>query len=79
MTDRVANGTDWSNPPLDLYSPALDFPAGGSMGLAYQCTWNNTTTAPVTFGESYYNEMCFLWHYYYPAQGFQYCIDGQCK
>lgn len=75
-SNRVANGIDWSNPPIDLYSPPLDFPSDGSMGLAYQCTWNNTTTQPVSFGESFYDEMCFLWHYYYPAQGFQYCVNN---
>ena len=27
----------------------------------------------VSFGESFNDEMCFLWHYYYPSQGFQVC------
>lgn len=77
-SDRVADGTDWSNPPLVMLAPPLDFPSDGSKGLAYECHWVNTTASPVFFGESFNDEMCFLWHYYYPSQGFQMCLDGQC-
>jgi hypothetical protein len=77
-SDRVANSTDWSNPPLVLLDPPLDFPANGNQGLAYECHWNNPTTSPVSFGEGYNDEMCFLWHYYYPSQGFEFCVDGKC-
>jgi hypothetical protein len=76
--DRVADGKDWSNPPLVMLSPVLDFPADGSKGLAFQCQWVNPTAKLVLFGEGFNNEMCFLWHYYYPSQGFQSCIDGKC-
>ena len=75
---RVADGKDWSNPPLVMLEPVLDFPADGSKGLAYDCHWVNPTASPVSFGEGFNNEMCFLWHYYYPSQGFQSCIDGKC-
>jgi hypothetical protein len=80
----VADGKNWSDPPLELFTPALDFPDSGngktsSMGFAYQCTWNNTTASDVKFGESFNDEMCFLWQYYYPSQGFQLCIDNFCK
>jgi hypothetical protein len=64
----VADTTDWANPPLYRLSPELDF--NGQNGLAYQCTWNNTTGQVVTFGESALQEMCFLWMYYYPSHGF---------
>jgi Copper type II ascorbate-dependent monooxygenase, C-terminal domain len=64
----VADTTDWANPPLYRLSPELDF--DGSKGLAYQCTWNNTTGQLITFGESALQEMCFLWMYYYPSHGF---------
>ncbi len=77
-TDLVTDGTNWANPPLVLPSPALDFPTGQQLGLAFQCTWNNTTSAEVSFGESANDEMCFLWHYYYPSSGFQFCADGVC-
>jgi hypothetical protein len=80
----VADGKNWSDPPLELFTPALDFPDNGngkvsSMGLAYQCLWNNTTATDVKFGEGFNDEMCFLWQYYYPSQGFQLCVDGLCK
>jgi hypothetical protein len=77
-SDMVANGTSWANPPLVMLDPPLDFPAGGGKGLAFQCTWNNPGTTQVNFGESANDEMCFLWHYYYPSQGFQACLDGLC-
>jgi hypothetical protein len=64
----IADTTDWANPPLYRLNPEIDF--GGQNGLAYQCTWNNTTGQAVTFGESALQEMCFLWMYYYPTQGF---------
>jgi copper type II ascorbate-dependent monooxygenase-like protein len=74
----VADSMSWSNPPLVLFAPPLDFPASNTPGFAYECQWDNTTAQNVTFGEGFYNEMCFLWHYYYPSQGFRLCIDGQC-
>jgi hypothetical protein len=64
----IADTTDWANPPLYRLSPEIDF--NGSNGLAYKCTWNNTTGGIVTFGESALQEMCFLWMYYYPSHGF---------
>ena len=64
----VADTTDWANPPLYRLNPEIDF--NGQNGLAYQCTWNNTTGQLVTFGESALQEMCFLWMYYYPSHGF---------
>jgi hypothetical protein len=64
----VADTTDWANPPLYRLSPELDF--DGTKGLAYQCTWNNTSGGIITFGESALQEMCFLWMYYYPSHGF---------
>jgi hypothetical protein len=77
-SDLIADSTDWSNPPLVTFNPPLDFPAGDTKGMSFECRWNNTTSSPVTFGESFNNEMCFLWHYYYPGQGFQFCLDGLC-
>lgn len=81
--EPVADSTNWADPPLSVYSPPLEFPSGGggqsSMGLAFQCEWNNTTPYSVGFGEGFNDEMCFLWHYYYPSQGFQYCTDGFCN
>ncbi len=80
----VADGQNWSDPPLELFTPALDFPDSGngktsSKGLAFKCEWKNTTPSDVHFGEGFNDEMCFLWQYYYPSQGFQLCVDGYCK
>jgi hypothetical protein len=80
----VADGKNWSDPPLELFDPPLEFPDSGdgetsSKGFAYQCEWKNTTPFPVGFGEGFDDEMCFLWHYYYPSQGFQICMDGFCE
>ena len=36
------------------------------------CSYNNTTSSYIKFGESALsNEMCIIWGYYYPSQGFQ--------
>ena len=79
----VADGTSWANPPLEVFDPPMAHPDSGdgvtsSKGFAYQCEWQNSTPDHVGFGESANDEMCFLWHYYYPSQGFQGCIDGKC-
>jgi hypothetical protein len=80
----VADGKSWSDPPVEHFAPPLDFPTNGNgsvstKGLAYECKWNNTTPNPVTFGESFNDEMCFVWQYYYPSKGFQVCVDGFCN
>jgi len=77
-SDRIANGLSWSDPPLNLLVPPIDFPADGTKLLTYDCHWENPTTNEVKFGESFNDEMCFVWHYYYPSQGFQACIDHVC-
>jgi hypothetical protein len=66
----IADTMDWANPPLYRLTPEIDF--NGQNGLAYQCTWNNTTGQVVTFGESALQEMCVLWIYYYPSRGFDF-------
>lgn len=78
-TDLVADGKNWNDPPLVMLDPPLDFPADGSKGLAFDCHYNNTTPSTVKFGEGFNDEMCFLWHYYYPSQGFKACLDGLCN
>ena len=80
----VAEGKNWADPPVELFAKPLDFPTNGNgasstKGLAFQCKWNNTTPNTVTFGESFNDEMCFVWQYYYPSQGFQLCVDGFCN
>jgi hypothetical protein len=79
QSDRVADGTNWSDPPLEIFDPPLEFPTGENKGFTYDCHWHNTSASQVNFGESFNDEMCFLWHYYYPSQGFQYCVDDFCS
>ena len=81
---KVADGKNWADPPLELFSPPLDFPTNGAnpfstKGLAFECKWNNPTPNMVKFGEGFNDEMCFLWQYYFPSQGFQVCMGGFCK
>jgi hypothetical protein len=65
-----------SNPPLASFSPAIAMT--GSNGFKYQCTFSNTKSAPIAFGMSMADEQCMLLQWYYPAAGFQRCIDGGC-
>ncbi len=58
---------DWAEAPVAYFSPPLAFSGDG---FRFRCSWNNTTEAAVTFGESANKEMCFFWAYYYPSQGF---------
>lgn len=74
---EVHRSMDWAEPPLTRFAPPLTFAPGE--GLRLVCSYNNTSDRPLTFGESFYQEMCFLWAYYYPSQGFHVCFDGICR
>ncbi len=63
----------WDEPPVTQFDPALEFPQG--VGVRYRCTWDNTTNQSIGFGESANKEMCFLWAYYYPSQGYRICVN----
>jgi hypothetical protein len=77
LSNQIADDADWANPSWRLLDPVVDF--DGTGGLSYQCSWDNTTTYTVRFGESALNEMCFVGGYYYPSHGFDLCIDGSCS
>jgi len=77
MSNRIANDLDWSNPAWSTLSPEFDF--DGTSGLTFQCSWFNSTTETVGFGESALDEMCFVGGYYYPATSLDLCMDGRCK
>ncbi len=63
----------WDEAPVERFDPALVF--DGSQGFRYRCSWNNTTNESLGFGESARKEMCFLWAYYYPSQGYRLCVS----
>jgi hypothetical protein len=71
---QLYDNTAWDNPPLKLMDPPLAL--GTGEGFRYQCTYHNTTAATVAFGESALQEMCFMWAYYYPTYGFDFCLAG---
>lgn len=62
----------WSEPITETQEPGFSVPKNG--GLDFECSYVNSTTAPVTFGESANDEMCFFWAYYYPSQGSKVCV-----
>ncbi|HEY2733941.1 MAG TPA: hypothetical protein VGI70_08150, partial [Polyangiales bacterium] len=59
----IHESLDWSEPPLTLFTPALDF--DGSDGLRLICDYQNDTDHTVTFGTDFSDEMCFMWMYYF--------------
>ncbi len=63
----------WDEPPVTRYDPPLSFEAGE--GLRYRCTWHNPTDDTIGFGESANSEMCFVWAYYYPSDGYRICVN----
>jgi hypothetical protein len=77
------SGTTVYNPPNWLWSePATvrhdpPFQIGDADYFKFTCTWDNTSTSTVTFGESANDEMCFFWAYYYPSRGSEVCITTQ--
>lgn len=62
----VYQGADWNEPKPTLYDPPLELPKGTQ--ITYTCSYQNTTTSTLTFGESAgANEMCILSGTYFPA------------
>jgi copper type II ascorbate-dependent monooxygenase-like protein len=62
----------WSEPVTQTQSPDFSVPKGG--GFDFTCSWTNTGTTQVKFGESANDEMCFFWAYYWPSQGSKVCF-----
>jgi len=62
----------WSEPETTVYKPEFEVPVGG--GFDFRCTYHNTTTQAVRFGESANDEMCLFWAYYYPSKGSHVCV-----
>lgn len=70
---ELFRNTDWAHPPLLRFpdDQLLTFDRQRGEGLRWTCTYNNQNDFYLTFGQSAVrNEMCILWGYYYPSQGF---------
>lgn len=66
----------WDEPETRTFnSNPFSVPQGG--GFDFECTWRNTTSTNVQFGESANAEMCFFWAYYYPSQGSKVCVHTE--
>lgn len=63
----------WSEAPMAYLTPEVV--AAKDQGFQYRCSWDNTTSKNVNFGESATSEMCFFWGYYYPSKGYRTCIS----
>jgi hypothetical protein len=58
--------TEWQEPAALVYSPPLQLSAGTT--ITWSCTYNNTTSNTLTFGESALkNVMCISTNIYYPV------------
>jgi hypothetical protein len=62
----------WSEPETTASTPGFGVPVGG--GFDFTCTWTNTGSTAISFGESATDEMCFFWMYYYPSIGSKVCV-----
>jgi len=66
----------WSEPETTVHAPEFTMPAGLQAGFDIKCTYHNTSTQTVRFGESATDEMCFFWTYYYPSKGAHVCAHA---
>jgi hypothetical protein len=68
-TDLFTN-TDWQHPALYRLPDESPMIFAKNEGLRWICTYNNTSSSYINFGESGINdEMCIVWGYYYPSAG----------
>lgn len=69
---EIYRNTDWEHAKFLQFPDADPLRFQPGEGFRWICTFNNTTTDYIKFGQSATkNEMCILWAYYYPAQGFR--------
>jgi hypothetical protein len=66
----------WSEPETTTHVPEFSVPKDGG-GFEFECSYTNTGSTQVGFGESANDEMCFFWAYYYPSQGSKVCIHTE--
>jgi hypothetical protein len=64
----------WSEPETTVHRPEFTLPEGLQAGFDIKCSYHNTSSQTVRFGESANSEMCFFWAYYYPSKGSHVCV-----
>lgn len=64
----------WDEPETTVHAPEFALPVGG--GFDIKCSYTNTSTQRLGFGESANDEMCFFWAYYYPSRGAHVCVHA---
>jgi hypothetical protein len=64
-TQPIHESLNWSEPPLTMFDPPLDFTDSGNDGLRLICDYMNNTDRTVMFGTAFEDEMCFMWMYFY--------------
>lgn len=84
---NAANANDTSTQVYDSTAP-FDAPLRSSFatpltfatgsGIAYQCTYNNTSGNNEPSGATRNDETCMFASYYYPGQGFEICYGTSC-
>jgi hypothetical protein len=68
--DQLYDGTDWQEPKVKMFDPALHLMPGTK--ITWACTYNNDTAQRLTFGESAANnEMCIFPGEFYNSTGTQ--------
>lgn len=64
--------SDWEHPLLQQYPDGAPLTFAPGEGFRWVCQFRNTTSSYISFGQSAEkNEMCIVWGYYYPSQGFR--------
>jgi hypothetical protein len=67
---QIYSNDSWDNPPLTVLPDDKLLTFNKGEGFAWQCTYNTVgDTQDICFGESFNDEMCFIWAYYYPSVG----------
>jgi hypothetical protein len=64
----------WSEPETTVHKPEFAMPDSLQAGFDIKCSYRNTSSQAVRFGESANDEMCFFWAYYYPSKGSHVCV-----
>ena len=62
-TEPLHESLDWAEPPLTNFDTPLEF--DGTDGVRLRCEYENDTDRQVHFGTGFFDEMCFMWLYYF--------------